>query len=441
MGGWRLDERARRGLLAAVLLGMPALARAGMPVPEEADSRAEAAEDLLSGGGVDGVEGAGSGAPDGAATEGPTGEDSDEVTEGALAQAVPVQGTSEEQVSPVGPVPAEAAPAAPQKQGKKKKKKVKPGEPQEDSLGENPDAADDTAEEERQAVRVFGRVYARASADERQKYQRSLSIPSARVGVSTSLSNLEAEVTADLADKSLLKDAFVRLADDSKRFRLYGGQFKSPFLQRSLESSWDLPLVRRGLVEDYLTEVHQLGGRRLGLMGEVRLKDAWGLKMSAGLFEGGKDETGIRLKEDAAARLSLRPFKALTVGVSTYIAEALEVVHKYALTADAQLQLGALALTGEAVTGKLPLGPFTAQLMLARYTLPVGTGEWALQPVAGFEALQLLGDVEGRGHALVGGLNVLLGDRFKAMFQAEHALRPGDEAAALEYSLQLATRF
>lgn len=440
MGGWRLDERARRGLLAAVLLGVPALAHAGAGNPEEVASSTDAVEDTLSGGGVDGVEGAGSGEPAGAATKGPTGDDSGEVMEGALAEAVPAQGNPEEQVSPVGPVPGKSAPAA-ETQGKKKKKKVKPGEAQDDSLGENPDAVDDTAEEDKQDVRVFGRVFARASADERQKYQRSLSIPSARVGVSTSLANLEAEVTADLADKSILKDAFVRLADDSKRFRLYGGQFKSPFLQRSLESAWDLPVVRRGLVEDYLTEVHQLGGRRLGLMGELRLKETWGLKLSAGFFEGAKDEAGVRMKEDAAARLSIRPFKALTVGVSTYVAEALEVVRKHAVGADAELRLGALALTGEAVTGRLPLGPFTAQLLLAQYTLPVGGDEWALQPVAGFEALQLRGDVEGKGHALVGGLNVLLGDRFKAMFQAERALRPGDEAAALEYSLQLATRF
>ncbi|WP_163996853.1 hypothetical protein [Pyxidicoccus caerfyrddinensis] len=439
MGGWRFDERARRGLLAAVLLGMPALASAGATAPEEVASSTDAEEDTLSGGVVDGVEGTGGGEPAGAATEGPTGDDSGEVMEGALAEAVPAQGRPEEQVSPVGPVPGKSEPVS-EKQGKKKKK-AKPGEPQDESLGENPDAVDDTAAEDKQNLRVFGRVYARASADERQKYQRTLSIPSARVGVSTSLSNLEAEVTADLADKSILKDAFVRLADDSKRFRLYGGQFKSPFLQRSLESSWDLPVVSRGLVEDYLTEVHQLGGRRLGLMGEMRLKDAWGLKLSAGFFEGAKDEAGVRMKEDVAARLSIRPFKALTVGVSTYVAEALEVVRKHAVAADAELSLGALALTGEVVTGRLPLGPFTAQLLLAHYTLPVGGDEWALQPVAGFEALQLRGDVEGKGHSLVGGLNVLLGDRFKAMFQAERALRPGDEAAALEYSLQLATRF
>ncbi|WP_370643950.1 hypothetical protein [Myxococcus sp. RHSTA-1-4] len=418
---------------------MPALAGAGTPAREQEVSGTETTEDTLSGGVVDGVEGDEGGVTADAATEGPTGDDTGEGMEEALAEAVPVKGVPGEQVSPVGPVPGKAAEPSAEKKGKKKK--AKPGEARSESLGENPDAVDDTPEEELADVRVFGRVYARASADERQKYARSLSIPSARVGVSTSLSNLEAEVTADLADNSLLKDAFVRLSDDSKRFRLYGGQFKSPFLQRTLESSWDLPIQGRGLVEDYLTDVHQLGGRRLGLMGEVRLKGVWGLKVSAGVFEGGEDETGMRLKEDAAARVSIRPFKALTVGMSGYVAEAWDVAKRNAYSADAELRLGGLALAGEAVMGRLPLGPFTAQLLLTHYTLPVGSGQWALQPLAGFEALQLRGDVEGKGHALVGGLNLLLGDRFKAQFQAERALRPGDETAALEYSLQLATRF
>jgi hypothetical protein len=419
---------------------MPALAGAGTPAPEQQVASTETAEDTLSGGVGETVEGDEGGVWADAATEGPTGDEPGEGMEGALAEATPAEEVPGAQVSPVGPVPARVAGPAPEPKDKKKKK-AKPGEAQDDSLGENPDALDDVSDEEREELRVFGRVFARARADERQKYARTLSLPSARVGVSTSLSHLEAEVTADLADNALLKDAFVRLADDSKRFRLYGGQFKAPFLQRRLESAWDLPTQGRGLVEDYLTDVHQLGDRRLGLMGEVRLKSLWDVKVSAGVFEGGRDETGTRLKEDAAARVRLRPLKALSVGASTYVAEAFDLARKHAYAADVELRLGGLVVMGEAVMGRLPLGPFTAQMLLAQYTVPVGGDAWALQPMAGVEGLQLRGDVEGRGHALVGGLNVLLSDRFKAQFQAERALRPGDEAAALEYSLQLATRF
>jgi len=290
-------------------------------------------------------------------------------------------------------------------------------------------------------VRPFGRVYARMRADEREEFARSISIPSARVGLAASLSHVDAEVTADLSSKSILKDAFLRVATDSKRLRLYGGQFKAPFLQRELESSWALPVVRRGLLADYLEDTHHLGGRRLGLMGEVNLKEAWKLRVSGGVFEGAKDESGTRLSEDAALRVSVRPFKGLTLGASSYLTEVFAGTRNHALAADASLRLGGLELSGEFVNGRIALGPFQGEMGLASYVLPIGLEGWALQPLAGAELLQLTGPLKARGYALVGGINILYSQHFKAQFQAEHALRPGDELAGLEYSMQLATRF
>jgi hypothetical protein len=349
----------------------------------------------------------------------------------AVDDAQPVSATEAPGVGAAAPVAASEAPAQ-----KKKKKKAKT-----EPLGEDPEATTAAAdEEETRSVRLFGRVFARASADQREDYSRSLSVADARVGVSATFEYVEAEVTADLSSKNPLKDAFVRVADGDKRLRLYAGQFKAPFLARELESTWALPLMRRGLVDDYLTETHQLGGRRLGMMGEVRLKEAWGLKVSGGLFEGAEDEFGDRTSEDAAARVSIRPFKALTVGASSYMAQVMEGTKQHAVAADGTLHLGALELSAEVVTGQLALGAFTAQLGLASYTLPLGH-EWALQPLAGAEALQLRGEVAGRGWAAVGGLNILFSDSFKAQLQAERALRPGDEAPGTEFSLQLATRF
>lgn len=291
-------------------------------------------------------------------------------------------------------------------------------------------------------VRPFGRVYARVSADERDQYERSLSIASARVGLQASLSLVDAEVTADLSSKSILKDAFVRVADGKKRLRLYGGQFKAPFLERELESSWQLPLMRRGLVADYLEDTHHLGGRRLGLMGEASIKQAWKLKVSGGVFQGARDEDTDTINgEDAALRVSVRPFKVLTLGASGYMTEVFKGTRNYAVTADAALRLGGLELSGEYVNGVLSVGPFNAELGLASYTLPVGEEGWAVQPVVGAETLQLLGPLKARGYGVVGGVNVLYSEHFKAQLQAEHALRPGDEAAGLEYSLQLAMRF
>ncbi|MFB1484304.1 hypothetical protein [Corallococcus sp. RDP092CA] len=424
MGGKGLEEKGwRRGLLVAVLLGLPAVAGAA-PEPDE-DAAAEGADQPLQVSGDDDAK-----EPEG---------ESEEALGGAVAQAMPagsqgpISGTPEQVTEPGAPVPDAAVP------GKKKKRTG----PKEDTLGEAPDEADkaDDKDGPRQRIRVFGRVFARAAADERQKYERDLGIESARVGVAASLSNLEAEVSADLASKTILKDAFVRLADDDKRLRLYAGRFKSPFLQRSQESAWRLPLQERGLVEDYLTETNDLGGRRLGFMGELRLKEAWGLKLSAGLFQGGEDATGKRLSEDGSARLSIRPFKFLTLGTSTYLTQVIDGTKQYATAADAEVTLWGLSVTGEAAAGRLALGPFRSQSVLAYWTVPVGREGWAVQPVVGAEALQLQGGIQAQGHSVTGGFNVLLADSFKAQVQAERALRPGDVAPALELSVQLATRF
>jgi hypothetical protein len=319
----------------------------------------------------------------------------------------------------------------------------KPGADVQEPLSEGGEgAARDEEKEQGLQVRPFGRVYARVSADEREEYARALSIPSARVGLAASLSLLEAEVSADLSSKSLLKDAFVRIADGKKRLRLYGGQFKAPFLAREIESSWALPVMRRGLVSDYLVDTHHLGGRRLGLMGEVSLKEAWRLKVSGGVFQGAKnEELGTRESEDAALRVSVRPFKALTVGASGYVTQVFEGARNHAASADAVLSLGGLELSGEYVQGQLATGPFSAQLGLASYTLPLGPDGWALQPVAGAESLQLRGPLLARGYSFVGGVNILYLEHFKAQLQAERALRAGDEAPGVEYSLQLSTRF
>ncbi|WP_304504058.1 hypothetical protein [Corallococcus sp. EGB] len=417
MGGKGLEEKGwRRGLLVAVLLGLPAVAVAA-PEPDE-DAVTDGADQPLQ----------------------VSGDDDAKPLDGAVAQAMPagaqgpVVGTADAVTEPGAPVPDAAVP------GKKKKKKTAGPE---DTLGEAPAEADKVDDQgaPRQRIRVFGRVFARAAADERQKYERDLGIASARVGVAASLSNLDAEVSADLASKTILKDAFVRLSDDDKRLRLYAGRFKSPFLQRSQESAWQLPLQARGLVEDYLTSTNDLGGRRLGVMGEMRLKQAWGLKLSAGLFQGGEDAMGKRLSEDGSARLSIRPFKFLTLGTSTYLTQVLDGTKQYATAADAEVTLWGLSVVGEAAAGRLALGPFRSQSVLAYWTVPVGRRGWAVQPVVGAEALQLQGGIQAQGHSMTGGFNVLLADSFKAQVQAERALRPGDVAPALELSVQLATRF
>ncbi|MCY1076490.1 hypothetical protein [Archangium lansingense] len=410
MGGRRAGEKGRRGILATVLLlGMPVLAAEPAPETETSQPEVDASQPEV------------------------------DASQPEVDAAQPEIAALTPEVTPEEAPPKPTAVEAPNS--------AKPKEPKpklEEPLSEGGEGTSASAEGKR-GLRVvpFGRVFARVSADEREQYARSLSIPSARVGLAASLPHVEAEVAADLSSKSLLKDAFVRVADGKKRLRLYGGQFKAPFLARELASSWQLPVIRRGLVADYLEDTHNLGGRRLGVMGEVSLKEAWKLKVSGGVFQGTKDEdTGIRASEDAALRASVRPFKVLTLGASSYFAQAFEGARTYALAADAVLRLGGLEVMGEYVNGHLPTGPFSAQLGLASYTLPLGLVEGlAVQPVAGAEMMQLLGPLKARGYAFVGGFNVLYSEHFKAQLQAEHALRPGDETSGFEYSLQLATRF
>ncbi|MFY0530150.1 hypothetical protein ACN28I_45630 [Archangium gephyra] len=409
MGEGRGVGKGRRGLLATVLLlGTPVLAAEPAPDAEAWQPEVDASQPEVD-----------------------------------TARPEEVAALTPDELDAPTPSPVEA-PTSAQVEVPKPAKAKEPKPKREEPLSEGGEGTSANAEEQ-PGLRVvpFGRVFARVSADEREQYARSLSIASARVGLAASLPHLEAEVTADLSSKSLLKDAFVRVADGKKRLRLYGGQFKAPFLARELESAWRLPVIRRGLVADYLEDTHNLGGRRMGLMGEVSLKEAWKLKVSGGVFQGTKDDdTGIRASEDAALRASVRPFKALTLGASTYFAQAFEGARTYALAADAVLRLGGLAVTGEYVNGHLPTGPFAAQMGLASYTLPLPLVEGlALQPVAGAEMMQLMGPLKARGYAFVGGFNVLYSEHFKAQLQAEHALRPGDEAAGFEYSLQLATRF
>jgi hypothetical protein len=411
MGGWRSEVLGWRGLLAAALLSTPAWAQETEAVPEAAPESSE--EEVVS---------------DEASAE-PV----------QVAQVdVPAVGSP---VSPAAPTSAPVKELPPASAAKPKK----PKKPIQEPIGESPTGSEDpeAREEDKPRIQVFGRVFARATADERREYARSMDIPSARLGVGASFRNVEAEVTGDLSSKNILKDAFVRVADNSKRLRLYAGRFKAPFLARENVGTWALPVMNRGLVNDYLTETHQMGGRRFGLMGEVRLKQVWDLRVSAGMFQGAEDDLGQQLSEDASARVSVTPFKkVLTLGASTYLGEVLQGTRRHSVAADATLNLGAFALSGEYVTGQLPLGPFNAQLGLVSYTLPLdAAGEWAVQPVAGAEALQLRGEIAGQGWSALGGINILFADSFRAQFQVERALRPGDAAPGLEYSLQLATRF
>lgn len=289
-----------------------------------------------------------------------------------------------------------------------------------------------------------GRVFARAGADERAEWSRDLSIPSARFGVEASYEFIQAVLEADIASSSIIKDAYLALEEKSLGLQLNVGQFKAPFLARNMESRWSLPLISRGLVNDYLVDLHQLGGRRIGVLGEFSRKDWLGLKAELGVFQGAQDNLGKRTGEDLSARLSFEPWrKHLELGATAYWADAASGFGRYAVASDATVTLlKKVRLQGEGLYGRLATGVFTAQTLTASWLIGLGEAErWALEPLLGAEALQLRGPQGGTGKAGVAGVNVHYADRVKLMLQGERGLFAGDDRLRNRFALQLAARF
>jgi hypothetical protein len=286
---------------------------------------------------------------------------------------------------------------------------------------------------------VSGRVFARAQADERHEFERRLSLPAARAQLSASFGIARAVLEADIASSSLVKDAYVRLSPLDDRARVYAGQFKAPFLGRAMESRWDLPLVSRGFVEEYLVTTNGMAGRRIGLLGEARPGLPGKPRLAVGAFQGGRDELGRRLGEDVSVRLGARPWKRLELAVSGYQADVVGARERRAAGAEGTLQLGNVQVSAEALAGRLPVGDFSAQLLLARWLVPLDE-VWALEPLLGGEGLQVWGEGGGSGRNFVTGVNVHYGSRLKLMVQGERGRLPGDDGMRNRFMVQLAAR-
>lgn len=71
-----------------------------------------------------------------------------------------------------------------------------------------------------------------------------------------------AQLEFDVAGKPEVKDAFIEVG---KSFFVKAGQFKVLSSTFELESPWTLPLVRRGLVHDLMTDWLDIAGRRPGV--------------------------------------------------------------------------------------------------------------------------------------------------------------------------------
>ena len=301
--------------------------------------------------------------------------------------------------------------------------------------------AEDEEEKATKRPRVYGRILANTTADERSLYERQFNVTDARIGASAEPFDwLQTVLEVDASSHAPIKDAYGRFRDPSHRYRLYAGQFKTPFTARYEESNWELPLVNRGIVDDFL---HKAGfvDHRIGVMIERKAKNKHDrLSFRAALLQGADDDAGIHTGEDAAGRVEYRVLKSLTVGAGGYWGGLTGPFHRHSLSLDSTLRLRALRVTAEVTHGQGWPGAFSTGTALVSYDIPVDeSGEWVLQPVAAAEGIRVPGAM--MAYSARAGMNLLIGDTFKVMLQGEDALRPQETWSGKAVILGFGARF
>jgi hypothetical protein len=296
-------------------------------------------------------------------------------------------------------------------------------------------------------VEVHGRFFMGVAADEREGWARELDMRSARITLEARLHRVLTVVEADMAEQAIIEDAFVRL-DGPYALRLTAGRFKAPFSERRLSSSWKLPLVGRGLVDELVVREGGLGGRRLGATGAFRPFEGR-VELAAGAFVGDRDalDGDEARAEDYAARVAVKPWRSLEVGATAYRSGATPPEgfgsRREAATVYLDVDVGSFEAMLEGLAGTLSAGPFTAGTALAGWTFRLAhAGKLKLTPIAGFEALELRGaTTRGVADAVIGGAVLGWADGLKVKLQAERGRRPGDGAPKSAIALEIATRF
>jgi len=112
------------------------------------------------------------------------------------------------------------------------------------------------------------------------------SIPTARVSLryQSPLPWLSAEVELEVADGPDMKDAYI-LAKD-RHLSAKAGHFKMPVSAYAMESLFDLPVARRGLLHEILDDWLDVGGRHAGLLLGARGRGGIKPYVSLGAFQG-----------------------------------------------------------------------------------------------------------------------------------------------------------
>lgn len=195
-------------------------------------------------------------------------------------------------VAAVAVEPGPVAPATEDGEHKKKRKKDKA-----DKDGKNANHAGVTTSAGR--IQIKGRVLALAELRNQERIvidgasvnlepvnSLDLSLTSARIGIEyeAPMRWISAVAELELEGKPSLKDGYVQAR--GKHFFARAGQFKLPVSALETESPWTLPLVRRGLMHDLLTDWLDVGGRHPGLMVGWRGRGGLQPRFMVGAFQG-----------------------------------------------------------------------------------------------------------------------------------------------------------
>jgi hypothetical protein len=225
------------------------------------------------------------------------------------AEPTPAAGVAPAGVTPASPggpssEPAEPTPEEPKKHKKRKKEEdeaaeaeaAQPDAPRNasdrpDKAGKPPKAKPD--------VELKGRVFgltevshrnetvvgSTGTLETRDRNALDLSLQSARFGINyrSPLRFLSLQLELEVAGKPQVKDAFL---EAGKTFFVKAGQFKVPSATFELESPWTLPLVRRGLVHDLMTDWLDIAGRRPGVALGYKSKAGLKPRLTLGAFQG-----------------------------------------------------------------------------------------------------------------------------------------------------------
>jgi hypothetical protein len=154
-------------------------------------------------------------------------------------------------------------------------------------------------------VRQEGTVIAPSGLPERRDVESlDMTIPTARIALKyrAPVRWVSAEIEYDIADEEM-KDAF--LAAKATHFEVTAGQFKMPISAIELASNWEIPLARRGLLNDILLRDLQIAGRRPGVLVGLRTGKKLQLRLSGGAFQGSWLADPSRNDFDPVERASL----------------------------------------------------------------------------------------------------------------------------------------